>query len=230
MKSSLEVCMTIGIFAFLTGSMTGSAMGSFPESDVSRATRDVPMLRLGRASPTEDEVASALGTMPFGLRGQFLAILKELMEQQAARDETRRQPPLPRYGRRSVPLALNRRTSESSNERASRIFHFDFSGEDDPVYRPPPRGGRYKREVAASILSGQPKTGGLPKVYFPRFLADPTMARQRSVALPRIGRYLHEGGQVRGTKDFPHSDLSGVTGSTKQAGSQSDSLADPREV
>ena len=119
-----------------------------------------------------------------------------------------------------------------SSESSDRIFPFDFSAEDDPVYRPPPRGGRYKRE-ATGFRSAQHTIEELPPIYFPGLIADGD-AHQRSVALPRIGRYVQGKQHDRVTKAVPHPRIGrdqlpeSASGSSKQTRSNSDPMADPR--
>ena len=126
-------------------------------------------------------------------------------------------------------LPLRNLGSSSGSDKSSRMYTFDFA-EDDPVYRPPPRGGRYKRALTdLQTPQGQQLQG----VYFPSLVAD-AEPRQRSMALPRIGRYTQENLLDMRTKAVPHPRIGRVptsgTGSRKSAAADSDPMADPRQV
>ncbi|XP_059179287.1 myomodulin neuropeptides 2-like [Physella acuta] len=130
------------------------------------ATRQIPMLRLGRSSA--DDVISP---------NDLQALLESLLE--IPRDESRRQPPLPRYGRDSS--AARRSLNSDDDDGIPTDFLPPLR---KIVYRPAPRGGRYRRSLSPSdyndfLLSrynyqGQP----MPE----RFV------EAKAVPRPRIGR------------------------------------------
>ncbi|CAL1548166.1 unnamed protein product [Lymnaea stagnalis] len=132
-----------------------------------KRTSGHPMLRLSRSSSDSDILKSL---SPSDLQ-ELLALLVD-----EPRDDMRRQPPLPRYGRDSSSV---RRSDNSAGD--NRLFRFLASLGGKSSSRPAPRGGRYRRSVVDEKASyGDFLT---PNGYSPSTKAIP---------LPRYGRQNFE--------------------------------------
>ncbi|BFZ15725.1 hypothetical protein BsWGS_18764 [Bradybaena similaris] len=140
MKNIIETLFCWCVVAILTGTSLAEADQSLDEGsrddadskrgwNMLRLGRGLQMLRLGKRSANLD----SLGFWRHGrnantqVSAELLNALAESMFDQP-RDETRRQPPLPRYGRDS----------------GSSIRSF---------FRPAPRGGRYRRSPSKDKLA-----------------------------------------------------------------------------
>ncbi|GFO00096.1 myomodulin neuropeptides 2 [Plakobranchus ocellatus] len=226
MRKSFDISISLSICLFLAGSATGSAVESLSDNGISkrvvsaydkqtdmmrdsfvskRSTRDVPMLRLGR--PFEDDRSATIQAT----KEQLNAFLREFLESQALRDERRRQPPLPRYGRRSV--QLNRRSNGGNLN--SGFVSFEYP-DDDPVFRPPPRGGRYKRSLGFNPALAS-------RGEFTALFLTPYESQ-------RISRYLQEKQHDMRAKAVPRPRIGRETGSgsSEKIAGATGPMADPR--
>lgn len=141
-----------------------------------RLGRGLQMLRLGKRTslPFQHHDNSLHGLTPAQMQAVLVAMLDE------EREEFRRQPPLPRYGR-ELDFEL---------ESAGNLYPV-YQDTDGPSDLSPAGDGRFKR----SVEDGEQKQ-----------LSDDTdqaMGRLRAVALPRIGRYLGRLYKWRPTKAVP---------------------------
>lgn len=143
--------------------------------DALRSGHQVPMLRAGRGSPDTSGRLDA---------NELYAVLSAILDE--PRDQSRRQPPLPRYGRDNNGVARDLLDALASDGESSSNFDLLSSLNNGPSYfRPAPRGGRYKRSLPDAGPADYPSLEDY--LVQSRQFARPYSSR--AVALPRIGRF-----------------------------------------
>jgi len=161
-------------------------------ADMVRVGRQVPMPRIGRSSAPDDSAALT--------DEELFAALAAILDQQP-RDDRRRQPPLPRYGRDSGDAARDLLSLLSPDDDVISLSSY---------FRPAPRGGRYKRSLPAEQQQKQatsaaaaPGPAQQSSVHGLSGMESYLMSRggfgpraYRAVPFARIGRARTAGGGV----------------------------------
>jgi len=222
MLKALDTFYGILVVAVFTGlgsgqpeSFTASGSSEDRSSAVSkrgwnmlRLGRGLQMLRLGKRGEVPIVRAARRSSEDSGRldANELYAVLASIMDE--PRDQSRRQPPLPRYGRDSNGAARDLLDSIGSED--SSTYDLLSSLNNGPSYfRPAPRGGRYKRslpevgdndfsELEAYFVPGRPyRAVALPRIG--RYLASPRL-QTKAVPRPRIGRNLESQEETSGSK------------------------------
>ncbi|CAG5129346.1 unnamed protein product [Candidula unifasciata] len=176
-----------------------------------RFGRGLQMLRLGKRSTNRDSL-DLVQAVPSIRRSRSAddpdnshlspndvqAVLASIFDQ--PRDETRRQPPLPRYGRDSSSSNINGRFLADALSDDAIIYPPDFFPLSNPriFFRPAPRGGRYRRSFPLGRFTygdfiSQDASGRT--FAFPRFgniVDNVPHVHAKAVPRPRIGRFQND--------------------------------------
>ncbi|BFZ15724.1 hypothetical protein BsWGS_18763 [Bradybaena similaris] len=164
MKNIIETLFCWCVVAILTGTSLAEADQSLDEGsrddadskrgwNMLRLGRGLQMLRLGKRSANLD----SLGFWRHGrnantqVSAELLNALAESMFDQP-RDETRRQPPLPRYGRDSG-SSIRYLVDANSDVIGANPFELYPMSNPRSFFRPAPRGGRYRRSPSKDKLA-----------------------------------------------------------------------------
>uniref|UniRef100_A0A0B6XZ18 Uncharacterized protein n=1 Tax=Arion vulgaris TaxID=1028688 RepID=A0A0B6XZ18_9EUPU len=172
--------------------------------------RGLQMLRLGKRSAELDSLSSGhqitLQRTARSIDDQsnsrlsssdVQSVLDSIFDQ--PRDESRRQPPLPRYGRDGSSNVNGRFLVDAIPDSTGGINPADFFPFSNQrfFFRPAPRGGRYRRSFPVGRFAygdyiSQDAIDRSRSTTFPRFehfIQDMNHLQTKAVPRPRIGRY-----------------------------------------
>jgi hypothetical protein len=205
MNSLYETCIYFCAIAFIAGLVQAASDSSRAEANANKRqysaaklSRGLNMLRLGKRSVNSDSLSPDQANSHL-TSNDVQAVLASIFDQ--PRDESRRQPPLPRYGRDGSNNVKGRLLDDAMID-SSDVYQADFFPLSSQrfFFRPAPRGGRYRRSVPAERLAyanyiSQDSTDRARALAFPRFeqfIEDLSRLQPKAVPRPRIGRYQND--------------------------------------
>nr|ARS01384.1 myomodulin 2 [Deroceras reticulatum]QRC76231.1 myomodulin 2 [Deroceras reticulatum] len=207
MNSLYETCIYFCAIAFIAGTSLVQAKVESSRAETSankgqfsaaRLGRGLQMLRLGKRSVNLDSLNPDQANSHL-TSNDVQAVLASIFDQ--PRDESRRQPPLPRYGRDSNNNVKGRLLDDAMTDN-SGVYQADFFPLSSQrfFFRPAPRGGRYRKSVPAGRLAygsyiSQDSVDRARALAFPRFdqfIEELSHLQPKAVPRPRIGRYQND--------------------------------------